>query len=172
MAFIGDILEILTGLTGIFDDVDHLIDNTIKLTANIRGEIDALKKFKAEPKWKTRVINVPAAIQKSKDFVVQVSEEIHTAFKQFVDDVKAIRAITPPHPRGGGGVNPILKLIGDLRLFITSLNNAVLALEKFVEAIAAIQKEIETLDTLFLGQENQRKRLSGAHPFIRVGKLH
>jgi len=176
MSFLGDIFNILTGIGDIFNSVDTFVSDLELLVSQVKGEIAAIKRFKQDPKWKTRVINVPTAFKSTRDFVLSIVEEIHNAFNSLVQNLKAIKANRPPisDPRagGGGGVGTIISDITRIKETIQECDNAVKALSSFVQALREIRGELETFDTLFLGQGNLRKRLTGAKPFIRLGKLH
>jgi len=176
VSFLGDIFNIVTGLSGIFDKIDALEQDGAQLVSQIKGEVEAIKRFKHDPKWKTRVINVPKAYDKTKEFVVSVVDELHDALASLISNIKAIKGsgapISDPRAGGGGGVGTVLGDITKVALFVQECDNAIKALSGFVDALRKIREELETFDDLFLGQTNKRKRVADAKPFLRLGKLH
>jgi methyl-accepting chemotaxis protein len=172
MSFLGDIFNLFTNVSGIIDDVDALIHDLAVLVFNIKKEIDKLKAFKFEPKWKTRVINVPAAIDKTRELVTSVADEIHTAFQTLHGNLQSIITARQRHKAEGGdtGVAGILSLMTEIRNFVRETDNAIKSLDSFVNAIREITDELEGLDTLFLQQGNPRQRVT-LSATIRTGAL-
>jgi len=177
MSLIDDIGSFFLGVTRIESDIESLITDVEGLYENIRAEARKIRKFKTDPKWKNRVINVPAAIDQTRSFVGYINDEIQGAFKSLVSNLRALKSqFRPPDPGGGGsGGGAVFKILGVLekiRSFVNEIDEGVKALSGFVDALRRIQDELETFDTLFLQQGNTRKVVRDQKATIRVGGLH
>jgi hypothetical protein len=176
VSFFDEITNFVTNLSAIFERIDQLESDLHALTNNILAEINRIKKFKQNPKWNTRVINVPRAFDQTKTFVQDIAQEIHDAFFSLFSNLKALRQTRTgglvKGEKGSAGVTSVLGLITELNNFVSEVDQSVLALSDFVDALAKIREEIESFDTLFLPQGNSRVQLHDASPRIRVGSLH
>jgi hypothetical protein len=178
MSFIGDITNIVLGVSGLLQQIDDMLVDASQLVENSRLEVRRLKEFKFDPKFRTRVINAPRAIEQSRDFVADIADQATEAFRSLVSNLKAIK-FSAGHlgapEKGGSGVLKILEDITKIKLFIGEIDAFFKALESFVDAIRQIHEELATLETIFLPQGNLRKveRLAdGGTIKIRLGSLH
>lgn len=183
MSFIGDLTNLILGVSGVLKDVEDTITEGRQLVENIRNEVTHLKKFKIDPKWKNRVINVPTAVEKTHDFVLSIAERVQNDLHSLITNLRAIHFVGEvEHASGqlggtgqGSGVLKILEDINKIRSVILEIKSFFLAANNFVTDLREIREELETFDTLFLGQGNLRKsvRLDGGGSIrVRLGKLH
>ncbi len=175
MSFLDDIFQFLTGLSGIFDRIVTLVTDIEELVVNIRREVRQIKQFKYDPKWKNRVINVPAAISHTQDLATSLVDEVTNALHSLVSNLKAVVQEHRLPGEGGGGVGTVLNYITKLNNFVNEVDQAVKALDSFVDAIRSVREELETLDSIFLGQGNSRRweHLEDGTPIrLRIGNLH
>jgi hypothetical protein len=179
MSIIGDIFSFLLGIDEIFNSVESLLHDLNILVFNIKTEVDKIRRFRHDPHWKSRVINVPDAIKKTKDLIVDVAHEIHEAFVSLQTNIKGIIAEykATRHGTGGGhgeaGVAAIVTLLTAIKNFVVEVDNSIKAMNSFVDALRKITEELEGLDSLFLQQGNPRTLVAQEkRPYIRVGKLH
>jgi ABC-type transporter Mla subunit MlaD len=174
VSLIGDIFDLITNLSGVLDQIDSVIHNGSALVFNVKTEIDKIKAFKFDPKWKTRVINAPAAITQTKKLVVDLNEQIHTALNNLFSNLRAIAAARTRHKieGGGHGVEGILSLVTDVRNFVNEVDIGIKSLDSFVDALRQITEELSGLESIFLQQGNSRMRARDATPVIRIGALH
>jgi hypothetical protein len=147
---IGDLFNDILGLQNIF--VKTFTDGEI-LVENIRAEARKLKAFKSDPKWKTRVIVVPRAIEQTHDLITSVTDEIATAFHDFGNNVKNLfhdPLGTPKEPgqKGAEIAGVLTKVQGAIR----ELDGLFIALGGLVSALRKVRDELETFDSLFLPQ--------------------
>lgn len=182
MSFIDDIFNIVTNITGVLTDLDDAITEGFSLSENIRAEARHLREIEINPKWKTRVINVPAAFDQTKTFVTDMTSQISDAFHSLISNLRSLRGFVhgvghiPPDPRGGGqGVIRILEDITSIRNAINEVKLFFVNLNSFVDAMRQIRDEIEGFDTLFLQQGNSRFYIhttGGDRLKLRTGALH
>jgi hypothetical protein len=204
--FLDALKKALGPFAKLFDFISHFwtsitkaYQHTTDLVTLIIGEVNAWKSFREAVPVRTGVISVPAAIQKTQDFI----DEIKAAYFSILDLIKQIKA----QVGGGldespvteaedalkaveeGGFKDILakfpklaksleKIFGFVALVIQILEawvSAVDDLTKIVNVLKDIREEIETGATIFLSQKNKRKRVTtkdGEVLNLRLGNLH
>jgi tetrahydromethanopterin S-methyltransferase subunit B len=187
MAFLADITKLIPTVisfikqafslvTNFYTEVTTLVPRSEALFDNAKAEFDKLEHFKFDPKWKSRVINVPKAEQQIRD-ILQIPQDLVTEFKALVADLK--KKLKPTEFnledfRLGRFGEFLGKLLGWAQLIldsVSSISDSVDRLEHIVEDITNIREQIEKLDSLFLQQGNPRRHKRGT-AVIRVGKLH
>jgi len=180
MSLIGDITNLVLGVSGLLQLADETVTNGRQLSENIRLEYGHLKSLKFDPKFKNRVINAPKAIEQTRSFVQNLVGEVSDAFHSLISNLRAITGIAHEvgglgTEKSGQGVIHILNDITKLKNFIGEINQFFQSLNSFVESLRKIRDELETLDTLFLQQGNSRALLrlqNGDAIKIRLGSLH
>ena len=159
------------------DDVQGIVDDFNQTKSNVELEIEKLKNFKFDPKWKNRVINVPIAIDQMKDLIDLVSStykekllQIVAPFHDLLLTWKAAQTDRgdPNSPNALVKADVFLKDVQTaLHLVRKACDNAKDVSAVFIE----LTDQLAHLDAFFLQQGNARKRVD-AHPRIRVGVLH
>ena len=176
MSFIDDIGNFFLGVTRIVQDIENLISDVEQLFENTRLELHRIKQLEVNPKWKTRVINVPAAFDQTKGFLEGIVDEVVSAFHSLVSNLRAIRREIHIEPEPGGQKTlAIIHILEKIRDFVTETDAGIRALESFVDAIRQSREELESFETVFLQQGNLRRveRLEdGTKIKIRLGSLH
>lgn len=177
MSFLDEIVQLILNVGRIFEAVEQTVTDGTQLVENIRLEARHLKEIKFDPKWKTRVINVPIAVSTTHDMVTELVGQVEDAFHSLVANLRAIKNQWDPTIPGekGHGVIKILDDLGKTRAFILELDNAFKSLSTFVDSLRRVREEFETLDSLFLPQGNSRrseKLVAGGSIRVRIGALH
>jgi hypothetical protein len=176
VSFIDDIFNFFTNLSGVLDRIDTTVQDGEVLVANVAREIRLIKQFKFEPKWKTRVVLVPDAVNKTRSLIVDTSQTIHDSLHSLMSNLKAVRAASKGivrDPSGSKqGVGAVLGIITEINNFVNEIDQGIKALNDFVVALQNITEAFRGLDTLFLQQGNSRLLLKDSTPRIRVGALH
>lgn len=172
--------------THIEDDsaqIQAIVDDWIEMRENITEEVQKLKNFEFNPAWKTRVINVPIAIEQLRDLLDeifhQVKDKFESIFEGFRDTATAISALkTSGSVRGAGEptglgrvVNEAENISGYVNFAFRATREAFDAAKDVTELFLDITTRIEKLEDVFLQQKNPRKRVTGS-VVERVGKLH
>ncbi len=184
MSLFDDITSFVLGVAGISVQVENIITDIELLVEHVRKEVKDIQDFKVNPKFKTRVINAPKAMERTKELVTTVPESLRSAFVSLKSNLKAIvkpgiaqgiaqRGVLPGEAAGGRAIfqalNKVKLLLGEFSLFVKSL-------DKFVEALRAITEELQTFDTIFLPQTNKRrveKLVDGREIKERIGgRMH
>lgn len=136
--------------------METFLQDTDALVANIQREIDQIRNFQMDPHWKTRVINVPQAVDQIRDFVTSVPQEIHDKITSLRDDLRSLFGLFEHQPPGTeSGMSGATKLIGWVSLIDQSfelLENFVTDFSVVVDDIRQIREQLETFDALFLPQ--------------------
>lgn len=180
---------------------DHLLNignSTQHLVLTVKNEIEAWRTFKENPRWRSRVVNLPTAFDKTKELIAGIPASwraIVDLFKLLRDkidsagDPKAEADEFAEDLKSGEGISGLLKRVpriakGLERTFgfislavdaLESIANAIDDIQTIVDETARIRGEIESLDTIFLSQSNKRrteKLADGSSIKIRVGNLH
>ena len=186
------VTKIVTGVTEItqlFERIDKLIEST-------KSEIEAWKNFRLDPKIKSRVVNIPAAYDRTKDFLNSFPAtwaSIQDIIKQFREKLNIENPVAEAEEAAAGidesGAASLIdkfpklakgleKLAGVITLVVdavVSISSALDDLQAIVDEITAVRKEITELDTFFLSQSNPRRRAKldgGGSVNFRIGKLH
>ena len=180
-----------------WDNLKTVGSRSQQLINSIIGEINAWKNFKEDISFRTRVINVKSAIDKSeefisqlgaawsaiKDLVSQIKQKFQTAgdpvgdAKAAVDDIESsgFRGILEKFPRLAKGLERVLGWVALLADTLETISSSIDDLQTILDTISAIRDEVETGSTIFLSQKNPRKTLKledGSPIKIRVGNLH
>jgi len=139
-------------IQSLFTAVDTIIADT-------QSEIDAFKNFQFDPKWKQRVINVPTAIDQTRNFILDLVQTVEDDYTALRDDVTAIKTAFSSIrvQTGGGALSTILNAINELSNFLTALVDAVNRFKDVPVQVQQIREEIEGLESLFLQQKNPRQ---------------
>jgi len=172
--------------------------NVTKLVNSILAEIAAWRNFKEDIAFRTRVINLPNAIDKTQEFLAQIrsgwdaivalwndlrgkldlgggnpTEEAEQAIKDIENSgFRDFFAKFPNLLKGAEKVLGFVVILGDA---LTSLLDAIDDLQRIVDTVKAIREEVETGSTIFLQNKNPRRTLKladGGSIKIRVGNLH
>jgi hypothetical protein len=144
-----------------------LLSRAERLVHDIEVEINALKAFEFDPRWRTRVISVPRAYEKLHRLAVDIPGEISTAVRDLIQQVKSkIEAGT-----GASEDFDPEDLKSDLKLlpekvakcgekvlgFLTLITDAVISISAMIDDLQTlvsdfreIREDIENLDAIFL----------------------
>jgi len=171
---IGNLLsEIQTFFTNFFSAADRvearvktLTDNIDALIKNTETEIQNFKDFKFDPKWKTRVINVPIAIEQIKEFIVNVPEDLIDTLKKASGDLRALFNLFEHGPPGtspaetAGALSHVVGFASAIDQAFEVLEGMVDDLTSIVDDIKQLREQVEGLDAFFLSQGRPRKFLT------------
>lgn len=176
----------------LFDRIQHLIDS-------IKSEIEAFTHWKENIRFKSRVINVPAAaskigelIQGLKDSwqaILALVHEFEATLKGGIDpereaselaeDIGELdnvgESLLKRFPKLAKGLE---KLLGIITAFVDAIiqwSDAIDKLQTIVDEVTRIREAIESGEQIFLSQNNKRKTLQledGSSIKIRLGNLH
>lgn len=178
-------------ITTLLSRIDHLI-------TSIRDEISAFAGWKEDVRFKSRVVNIPAAAEKIGELVTGLRDAwnaIITLVQNFREqatgsDPEQEAAQLAEDLGDAGNIGESLlrrlpklsqgleKLLGVVTLFVDAVvewSDAIDQLQTIIDEITRIREAVETGETIFLSQKNPRRTLqlaNGGSIKIRVGKLH
>jgi transcription termination factor NusB len=146
-------------------------DNVLALAKNFDTEITRVRDFKIDIHWKSRVINVPSAIDKFKDLFHELTSglrdkviEIARPFETFVHDLKLLAAAEEiPDPQGGPSriataFSKLEEFITQLNILVGQIDTAIKDASDLTQLFDRVLKDIEHLDDLFLSQKSARTK--------------
>jgi hypothetical protein len=144
-----------------------------RIATEITVEVKKLKAFKIDIHWKSRVINVPIAIDKIKALIddltkglIEKLKGIEQPFKSFVSSLHAAKQEVDPLG-GPQSVSKIVTTFSKLQDFITSLDilagDVDRALDDVIQLQALFERvvdDIEHLEDVFLPQKSRRSKVT------------
>lgn len=177
--------------------ITKLWTNLSKLVDSITSEIAEWKRFKEDIRYRTRVISIPAAVEKTRQFIEQIVaardaildlwDILKSKFEgtanpteeaeQAIQDIEAsgLHDILTKFPRLLKGAEKVLGFIAIVADALESVLDAVDDLQRIVDVLKSIREEVEHGSTVFLSQSNRRKTLKladGGTIKVRLGNLH
>lgn len=162
----------------ISDNIGRISDNLRALKANTEHEIGELRKFKFDPKWKTRVVNVPKAIEQIKKIMADFTDGWKKRFEKIEAPIHDFKLLFTAEKLQAGdpneqaaGLSKAAVKIDEIATLIKQLAIATDAIKEVVDLFTEARHQIETLDAIFLQQGNSRQAVR-RQSRIRLGKLH
>jgi hypothetical protein len=163
----------------VLDNAQRLHDNFLALKNNIPVQIKRVHDFKFDPHWKSRVINVPIAINQMKRLVEEVSTGWRDRLATFEDPLHEFVLIFKAEKSAAGDPNQQVSAVSKAAVKIDEIATLLAQLAKASDTLIEIDrmfddvlKFFQSLDQVFLQQGNSRKWLTEKRVRIRVGKLH
>jgi phage-related minor tail protein len=177
--------------------ITHLFEKINTLVELIQHEISAWRNFKEDIAYRTGVINIPIAVEKTRelideivrarDAIVDLWNQIRDKFQtggnpaeeaeQAIKDIESsgFRDILSKFPRLLKGAEKILGFIAVVTDALETILDALDDLISIVKALRDVREEVEHGATVFLQQKNKRRSLAladGGSIKVRLGNLH
>lgn len=190
MSFITNVENLFSSLFGaatrffgsLFQAEANIVENLHQIVvkfdetkANIAAEVEKLKSFEFNPHWKSRVINVPAAIDQIRTLAETVVDAFKGKFEVLIAPIHDLSLIFKQEqvPSGTDQPSALAKTavkIDEISTMIAQLATAMEAVANMTEVFKTVTDQIESLDALFLSQGNaQKKQLLTIRKRIRSG---
>jgi hypothetical protein len=148
------------------------------MKANLQVEIEKLKNFQFDVRWRTRVINVPIAIDQVRNLIDEIFHGLIDKLDQVVAPLQdlsgKIQELTRKQSATEDQITALAKIEGGIAFVQTAIHDTRQAMDSvkdLSELFLDITNRIESGSDLFLQQGNPRVRLKGTIS-ARVGKLH
>ncbi len=159
------VVNAFTHYDQVVDDINAIMTRYAHAKETIQKEIAELRKFQFNPAWKTRVINVPAAIERTQELQARILDDFQNRLRQIVEPVHELTLIlkqeSAPNPGDPtGAVSALSKTeakLGEVVVMIHQVRIAFDSVTEFVDLFSELRKDVETLDVIFLQQKNPRK---------------
>ncbi len=139
-------------------------DGIVSDTLNLITALKDLRHFDFDPKWSSRVINVPRAMDAVNELldillhgIHDRFQELHVAVTALVLSLKGRPPIQGHLPDPGGTLSKVVDYVGDLDVAWKAFGRAYHDATDFVVLLDDIKRRIETLDDFFLPQGNPKK---------------
>lgn len=148
----------------IADDVQHIVTTVQAAKLNIEREVLEVKKFKFDPRWKTRVINVPIAAQQILDLKALLLDDFKNRLQTITEPVHELSLIlkTEASPNVGdpsGAAGALAKTevkLGHVVTMIHQVRQSLDEITNFIDIFRTLRENFEGLDALFLQQGNPK----------------
>ncbi len=147
------------------DKITSIAQNVRRLAASLKLESNRIQKFKIDIHWKSRVINVPKAIDNFKSLIHDLTGGLHDKileiakpFETFRHDL-ALIAQTPPDPQLGKlvtSINAVETFVTQLDLLVGQVDTAIQDALSLTALFDRVLQDIEHLEDLFLAQGSRR----------------
>jgi hypothetical protein len=156
-----------TGVATITKNTVDIEDAVIELGRNLKVQLDRLEHFKFEPRWKSRVINVPVAIDQIRAFIHLITDDWRDRIDTIRKPISGLQAVIEGLHHGGvsgGGDQEALSGLSKAELissaivtFTDDLAGAFNEINEFEDIFRQVIDQIEGLDALFLQQGNPKR---------------
>lgn len=174
------LLQFFTSSNQISNDIHSIVVDFHEMEESIKREIQTLKDFEFNPHWKTRVINVPKAIDQVKALVDKTASKFRGKLQELLQPIKDLEVIfqqeAAPDPLGDkpSALAKANVKYGHVVVAIHSMAIAMKDVKEMAEMFEELTHDIENLEPIFLQQGNSRARLpaDAKEPFQRVGGMH
>jgi len=178
---VGDVVTVIADFKNTFTKITGVVDSVTHLFQSVKDEIAAFKNFKQDLRFKSRVVNLESAIQKTRDLILGVP----AAWRAVLDLISQIKSTIQKDivaEEGAAilavetaGLSEVVVGLTIIYQVASTVEHVIADFQTIVDEITRFRKEIEKLDTIFLSQSNKRKYLklaSGKTIRVRLGKLH
>jgi methyl-accepting chemotaxis protein len=166
------------------DRIEAIAQDLKRLGASLQVEAKRVQNFKVDIHWKSRVINVPKAVEQIKqlihDLTTGFKEKVQTIeqpFVTFAHDLKLI-AEAPPDLNVSAlsrGINEVQTFVTQLNILVGQVAAAIQGSLALTELFDRVLQDLQHLEDLFLQQKNPRETVrlqDGRKLKLRVGDLH
>ena len=160
------------------DDFAQIHSDFTELEQNVQAEIEKIKNFSLEPHLRTRVINVPKAIEAVHDFIDLIRDDLFGKLKDVVEPIhelvliwqteKAQLSDTMDKP---SGMARAASFLHSVETAVSQVRRAMDDAKDITQLALDITDKLNGLDLLFLQQGNPRVRVKKTVS-QRDGKLH
>jgi hypothetical protein len=160
------------------DDFAQIHSDFTELEQNVQAEVEKIKNFSLEPHLRTRVINVPKAIEAVHDLVDLIRDDLFGKLKDVVEPIhelvlvwqteKAQLSDTMDKP---SGMARAASFLHSVETAVSQVRRAMDDAKDITQLALDITDKLNGLDVLFLQQGNPRQRVKKTVS-QRVGALH
>jgi hypothetical protein len=144
--------------TGIFDAFFTIQDDVHAFVANL----DQFARFDFDPKWKTRVISLPAAWDSIFDLVDIITHGFKDKFVELERSVQTLtntlqqRGIRQPD-EGPSGIANVQERLAAIKLAVVNFQQAFHTALEIQQMALDVKNRLESLDDLFLPQTSAKR---------------
>lgn len=149
------------------EKISSIAKDIKRLGASLEVEANRVKNFKVNVHWKSRVINVPIAVQNIKDLIHDLSvglkqkvQSIEQPFITFAHDLKLIGEEVPdPNiTRFTHALDQVQTFVTQLNILVGEVANALQSSLSLTALFDRVINDLEHLEDLFLKQSSKREK--------------
>lgn len=171
------VTSFFTTFDNIEGDIEGIHADVLTIISNVELEMQKLKSFQFNVKWKTRVINVPIAVEQIKALIDEITHQLVDKIKEverpiaiMIESLKANRR-DPSDANKPSALAVVTVSVTTIENGIKAVRASISSLKDVTSLFIDITDRIEGLDDFFLQQGNSRMRLTEKST-IRLGALH
>jgi hypothetical protein len=173
--------SIFSAEINVADNINAIVANYNRAKSEIDDGIARIKDFELDPRWKSRVINVPLAVEHVKGLYDDVFGDFRERVGQIIEPMHQLSLIfrgeseTPGLTETPSALSRTAVKVDEIATMISQIKTATDTALTFVDAFDNVIINLESLEVLFLSQSNPRRTehlVTGEPVKIRVGKLH
>lgn len=157
------LLNTFTHYDQVADDAEDIAATVRAIIANIKAERDRVEAFRIDPRWKTRVISVPRAVENLQELRGAVLDGLHDKLQVIYAPVHEFALIFKTETLEQGdpqqAVSALSKAevkLGHVVTLIHQVREALHQIEDFVALFTQLRENVEGLDALFLPQGSSK----------------
>jgi hypothetical protein len=158
------ILQSFTHYDQVVGDVENIHSRFVQIRDAVKAEREAIKAFKFNPAWSTRVINVPAAFDAIQSLRGAVLDDFRSKLDVIIEPLHEFILIFKTEQIEQGSpqeaVSALSKAevkLGQVVTLLHQVSDAMTQLSDFAQLFSDLRQNAEHLDALFLQQSNPRK---------------
>jgi len=140
-----------------------------RIGTEIQVEVKKIKDFKIDVHWKSRVINVPKAVEHIRNLIDELTTGLRAKvaglvapFKAFSSAVHAAEAevVDPQLSKIATSVSKVEDFVTSLNILVGSIDTALDDAIQLQSLFERVLKDIQSLDEIFLPQSSTRKKVT------------
>jgi hypothetical protein len=158
------IVQSFTHYDQVVSDVENIHARFLAIKQAVQSERDAIKAFKFNPAWSSRVINVPAAFNAIQELRGSVLDDFRAKLDVIIEPLHEFLLIFKTEQVEQGSpqeaVSALSKAevkLGQVVTLLHQVSEAMTELSDFAQLFSDLRSNVEHLDALFLSQSNPRR---------------
>jgi methyl-accepting chemotaxis protein len=148
----------------IVDNLQHIVEKFDETKAAIEHEVQLLHDFQFNPHWKSRVINVPIAVDQMKTLIATVVNAFKGKFELFKAPIHDLALIFKAESQPASDQDKPSALartavkIDEIATMIKQLAKAMDEVANIAHVFETVTEQLQSLDSLFLSQGRPQKK--------------
>lgn len=152
------------------ENIQRIVTKFDESKASIEHEVALIRDFKFNPSWKTKVINVPAAVKNIQGLIEFVTTDFKDRMNKFREPIHQLSLIFKVEGSGDvgqagvpSGLSRAAVKVDEIATMIAQLADAMDEIADWAAFFESLTERIQGLDDIFLQQNNPRKLVDGKH---------
>jgi len=147
----------------IVENLHEIVTKFEETKANIESEVQKLRDFEFDPHWKSRVINVPAAVDQVRQLIEMVVSAFKGKLEVLLEPIHELALIFKQEAAPSGQDQPAALAktavkIDEIATMIAQIAKAMDTVAEMTAVFNELTDQIQSLDAIFLSQGNAQKK--------------